>query len=56
MVVKEFVVTVVGSPKRLAVAVMRARAVAIAVAVTVIRDVLHNRSKDWYYEWLSSIR
>jgi len=49
-------VTVVGSPKRLAVAVMRTGAIVIAVVVTMIRDILHNRSKDWYYEWLSSMK
>ena len=45
-VVKTFVVTVVGSPKRLAAAVMRTRSVVIAVAVTLVRDTLRNRSKD----------
>ena len=55
-VVKTFVVTVVGSPKRLAVAVMRSGAVVIAVAVTMMRAILRNRSKDWYYEWLSSLK
>lgn len=56
VVVKTFVVTVVGSPKRLTVAVIRTGAAVIAVAVTMIRDILRNRNKDWYYEWLSSIK
>jgi hypothetical protein len=46
VVVKTFVVTVVGSPKRLTAAIMRTRAIVIAVAVTMIRDALRNRSKD----------
>jgi branched-subunit amino acid ABC-type transport system permease component len=46
MVVKIFVVTVVGSLKRLAVAVMRTGAVVVTAAVTVIRDILPNWSKD----------
>jgi hypothetical protein len=56
MVAKTLVVTVVGSLKGLAVAVMRTGAVVISVAVTAIKDILLDRSKGWYYECLSSIK
>jgi hypothetical protein len=53
---KTFVVTVVGSLMGLAVAVMRTGTVVISVAVTMIRDILPNRSKGWHYECLSSMK
>ena len=51
MVVKTFVVMVVGSPKRLAVAVTSAGTVMIAVEMTETKDILCGQREGQVYRW-----